>query len=420
MPSSADLFCVALRLLWVELKIVERWNELDLDSIWALVGFFCLTSLLPLLGLGGIWLALRARMKRLSGIHIKRESPFDRRVADGSESSPLLCEKCHRPLGPEMLTCPEQASGKCPYHVEPTSEHGATGRNWGWLLTGLAIALAGGMLSWAWFPVSLCPLALGLFAAAVGVYGLAGSGLKVYHKTTGQLWQRHGFSGFALAQFSATALQPLTPAPGQSVALKYPASISALYQGVDASQILYAALLSLVLQGAIKLEHTTTSRTFLGLSLTMEREFVISPGDRFSAVRGAAELERRIVAAVGAWAERADPLIRFDGRGDSRTRVFTHFLTLDDLLYVVFEGGGYASASRLVLNLVEADAERCGWGSYEGGRRRFELLSAYQDSMCADYALICGAHETLAAAHADVFSALTLAVKRALNALESS
>lgn len=362
-------------------------------------------------------MALRANRKHAPDIQIKRDTVFDRRAKTDTEKAALLCEKCHRPLGREMLTCSEQATGRCPYLVERMPGHGATGLNWGCLLIGLVIALTGGALSWNWFPVSLCPLALGLLTAAIGVYGMGGSGLKVYNKTTGQMWQRHGLPGLTLTKLTASALQPVMPVIGLPDSLKYPASISTLYQGEDGYKIFYMALLSLLIQGAIKLQYATTSRAFFGISFTVTREFVLSLTDDLMSAGTNGKLEKRIVETVKTWSDRSEQYIRFNRR-DFRTRVFSHFLTLDDLVYIVFEGERRGSPARLVLNLVEEDADRQGLGRLEGGwRRRFETLPEYQHSMHAEYGIIRKVHETLTASQPDIFPALALAVERAINLL---
>jgi hypothetical protein len=281
----------------------------------------------------------------------------------------------------------------------------------------VAIASAGATLSWNWLPFNLCLLTLGLLAAAIGVYGMVGSGLKVYNKTSGQMWQRHGLPGLILTKFTASALQPVVPAISLPPSLKYPPSISARYQNEDGYTIFYMALLSLLIHGAIKLQHTTTSRAFFGISFTVKREFTLSPGSNLMPTGTNGELEKRIVEAVRAWSDRPDQHIRFNRR-NFRNRVFSHFLTLDDLVYVVFEGEDRGSPARLVLNLVEEDADRQGLGRLEGGwHRQFETLPEYQDSMHAEYSIIRKVNETLTASQPDIFPALTLAVERAINLL---
>ena len=393
---------------------------METDPIWGFIGFFCLSSLLSLLALGGIWMAVRANTKRIPDIQIKRDTVLDRRAKSESEQAALLCEKCHRPLGRGMLTCSEQATGRCPYQVEHTPGHGATGLNWGCLFIGVVIALAGAALSWKWFPISLFPLALGLLVVAVGAYGMGGSGLKVYNKTTGQMWQRHGLPGLTLTKFTASALlQPVMPVISLPDSLKYPASISTLYQDEDGYKVFYMALLSLLIQRAIKLQYTTTSKAFFGISFTVAREFILSPGGNLMPTGTNGELEKRIVEAVRVWVDRSDQYIRFNRR-NFRNRVFSHFLTLDDLVYIVFEGEDRGSPARVVLNLVEEDAGRQGLGRLEDGwRRRFETLPEYQNSMHAEYGIIRKVHKTLMASQPDIFSALALAVERAINLLGS-
>jgi hypothetical protein len=391
----------------------------ELDPMLGLVGFFCLSSLLSLLGLGGIWLVLRANWKSTPGIEIKRDTVIDRRVKTDTPTATLLCEKCQRPLGRWVPTCSEQATRRCPYQVEQTPGHGTTGLNWGCLFIGVTIALAGVALSWKWFPVSLCLLALGLLGAAAGVYGMGGSGLKVYNKTTGQIWQRHGLPGLTLTKFTASALQPVVPAIALPDTLKYPASICTLYRDENGHKVFYMALLSLLIQEAIKLQYTTTSRTFFGLSLVVRREFILSLGGNLMPSGANGELEKRIVDAVKAWSDRPEQHIRFNRR-NFRTRMFSHFLTLDDLVFIVFEGERHGSPARLVLDLVEEDADRQGLGRLEGGwRRRFETVPEYQDSMLAEYGVIRKVHETLTASQPDIFSTLALAVERAINLLET-
>ena len=74
----------------------------------------------------------------------------------------------------------------------------------------------------------------------------------------------------------------------------------------------------------------------------------------------------------------------------------------------------------MVLNLVEEDAGRQGLGRLEDGwRRRFETLPEYQNSMHAEYGIIRKVHKTLMASQPDIFSALALAVERAINLLGS-
>jgi hypothetical protein len=233
------------------------------------------------------------------------------------------------------------------------------------------------------------------------------------------MWQRNSLPGLTLAKFTASALQPVVPAISLPDSLKYPASISTLYQGEDGYKIFYMALLSLLLQGAIKLQYATTSRAFFGISFTVAREFILSPPGSLMPTGTNGELEKRIVETVRTWSDRSEQHIRFNRR-DFRTRVFSHFLTLDDLVYIVFEGERRGSPARWVLNLVEEDADRQGLGRMEGGwRRRFELLSEYQASMHAEYGILDKIHETLTAAQAEIFPALALAVERAINLLET-
>jgi len=67
-------------------------------------------------------------------------------------------------------------------------------------------------------------------------------------------------------------LQPVTLDAELRRPLNYPASICTLSQGQDATTIVYMALLSLLGQGAIKLQYTMTSRTFFNIPLPEYQE----------------------------------------------------------------------------------------------------------------------------------------------------
>jgi hypothetical protein len=176
----------------------------------------------------------------------------------------LRCEKCQRQLGPELLNCPYQAQGTCPYHIEHMPGFGATWKNWGCLILGLVVALAGLLAFFSTFypPISLAVVGLGLLLTIFGVYAILGFGLMVCNKASGQMWHRVGLFGFKLSQFTASRLQPVAFEAKLSRPLKYPASISTLYQDQEAYTIFYMALLSLLSQGIIKLQYTTTSKVF--------------------------------------------------------------------------------------------------------------------------------------------------------------
>ena len=100
------------------------------------------------------------------------------------------------------------------------------------------------------------------------------------------------------------------------------------------------------------------------------------------------ELEKRIVEAVRTSSDRAEQHILFY-RWRFRAHVFSHFLTLDDLVHLVFEGERRSSPARLVLDLIEEDA---GWQGLrrlkDGWRRRFEPFPEYQNSIHAEYGTI--------------------------------
>jgi hypothetical protein len=177
--------------------------------------------------------------------------------------------------------------------------------------------------------------------------------------------------------------------------------------------------LSLLSQKAIKLQYMTASRVFLGMSFFVGREFALAPGDNPAAVKVTGDLEKRIVRAVSEWWGRTDRYVRFNRR-NFRHRTFAHLLTLDDLVFIVFEGQMQSRAERLVLGLVQEDAGQQGLGRLEGGwRGKFELVPEYQDRMRAEYAVIYKTHEALKTLQPDMIPELALAIERAIRLLET-
>ncbi|MGD9100528.1 MAG: hypothetical protein PVF45_08605, partial [Anaerolineae bacterium] len=115
----------------------------------------------------------------------------ERRRAGGGTETTLRCEKCGRPLGPEVVNCPEQAWGTCPYRVEQPLKEVSNRRNWGCLLVGLVLILVGLVLLVNLVPVSICVIALGVLAVALSLLALAypassSTALTVYNESSGQ------------------------------------------------------------------------------------------------------------------------------------------------------------------------------------------------------------------------------------------
>jgi hypothetical protein len=347
----------------------------------------------------------------------------EKRRAGERTTTALRCEKCGRPLGPEVADCPEQAWGTCPYRVERPLEGTASRRNWGCLLVGLVVTLLGLALLLAnLLPLAICVVALGVLVVALSLLALAlpasdsSAALTVYNESSGQMWQRYSLSGLVARQITASALQPVTLEVGLRRPLQYPASISTLYQRQDASTIFYMALLSLASQGVIDLKHTLVSKIFLNLPTRTQRDFALSPGERMGQVRVKGELERRIVQTVRDWSGPETEQGRSRRKIHTRERTFTHFLALEDVMLLVIEGERSAPETWLVANLVGRDASAQGLGRVVRRlQKRFEPAPEYQARMRTEYEIVHQVHEAFNASQPGVASDLWRAVERAIS-----
>lgn len=382
-------------------------------GLFLIAGFFML---------GGVWWMKKGSEQKA------RENKDWQRAFFGSDAAPgdydkgreaqaratnsaLCCEKCGRTLGPEVVNCPDRAWGACPYQVELPLEQASSKQNRGCLFLGLAVTLIGLALLPFFFPLALCVVASGALLIVLNRLPLAGqsSALILYNKASGQMWQRYSLFNFTLRQTTTTALLPVTLEDELRRPLHYPASISALYQRQDANTILYMALLSLVCQGAITLEHTLVSDMFFQIPLKMRRGFALSPGAQIH-VEG--ELERRIVHTVRDWAGRQDPEIKLGSAHHRRT--FTHFLALEDLIFLIIGERG-SPDKWLAVQLVGADASQQGLGRVKGRlHKRFEPVPEYQARLQAEYEIMQQVHEKFNAAQPAVASGLWRAIERAI------
>jgi hypothetical protein len=376
----------------------------------------------------GLFLLIRGTRKR------SRELVREAHAAEGTLFGPgtgiaadetvipgetLRCEKCHRPLGPALVDCPDRAAGTCPYHVEHVLGPGGARIAWGLFVLGV-VALAGGaVLCVTILPAGECVVLIGLLLAALGAFLNFGEGATVYNRTTGQMWQRYSLWGLTLYHVTASALQPVGFEVRPRHQMRYPASISTFSQSRDAPTILYMTLLSLLGQGALELRHSVASRVYLNISAGTRREFVLFPGEGVSRARVAGELETRIVRAVEEWAQRTD-----DGIETGRTfrrRTFRCFSTLDDIVLVVLGGEKGNPGDWLVSEIVAPDASQWGVGSMRGRWvEKFEPSPEYQQVTLADYTLILDVHERFKASRPDMARELWQAARRAIESCTTS
>ena len=96
-----------------------------------------------------------------------------------------------------------------------------------------------------------------------------------------------------------------------------------------------------------------------------------------------------------------------------------HFLALEDLVYVVFEGEHSNPNDWLVHDVVGADASRRGLGRMVGRlRKRFEPLAECRERVLGEYKVIFEVHEGFKASQSDVASVLWTNIKQHIERLE--
>jgi len=390
-------------------------------------------------GILAIWAAWSVR-KRHNELTLDAGTAQDKlfgRLAEQASSGSMAqeeirCEKCGLPLGPGLLDCPHQAQGTCPYHIEqplggPRKRHqmmliwGVAAIMGGWMLTRLAPGFTPQQGKWILLSVYICAVPLGLLGIVIGLLALFADILTVYNTVSGQMWQRYTIFGYTIYQATARALQPVSLPARLRRPMKYPASICALYQSRDATHIFYMALLSVLGQGAVTLKYAMTSRMFFNWSAPSltGRSFVLSPGKGRLKVADklypAGKLEERIARAVEEWSQRTDENIH------SHRRAFRHFLTLEDVIHVVFEGERGAPDYWLIHEVVGVDASQRGMGRKKGFlKEQFETLPEYQDSVLAEYDVVLDFHERFQASQPDIASDLWQKIKIHIEHLKPS
>jgi hypothetical protein len=330
----------------------------------------------------------------------------------------LLCEKCQRPLGAELINCSDRTQDECPYQIIHQSAYRHSTAGWMLIAIGLATALAGLLLT----SQSLLLSPLGLLLAGLGAYVALGQRLILHNPATGQMWEQITLLGVQLTQNATSPLQPVPNWIPSPPVLTYPASVSALYRYNDqksrsqndwigyAADVIYRTLLSLLSQDVIQLWHTSIVKS--DDESDSEPLLAFCPANPTS-ISG--ELEQRITRAVDEWSRRLEPSLRFDGT--LYTRRLRHCLCLHDLMIVIFEGEKPNPGEWLVSSIVSVDADRRGIGQAKGRWLvKYEISPQHQERLLKDYA----ATQTLKQHFAAAQPALALQLRQEIQqAIES-
>ena len=339
----------------------------------------------------------------------------------------LVCEKCRRPLGPEVLTCDYRDVGACPYVVERRRGLESTWASlllvfFGLLFGGMPLSMvrdqigdgigASDVLSLLF--VSLFVL-FGLVAVFGGVIGLFGAQLTVRNTETGQRWQRNSFFGILLYETTVTALQPVPFSFASAPSLTYPASVVALYYRHDAAEILYLTLLDLLAHHTVRLYVAQSTTRFPKRRPSTEQVLVLSPGASAQQAHSAGLLEQRIERIAQEWSVRRDLTIRLPRY--SRGRGFPDLFTIADLVPLLFKAGRFDPVQWLVNEIVGVDASQRGLGPLDKWhwRDRFTpVTAALVEHIRPDYLSLCQMEDAFRVAQPEAARVVRQAIKDAI------
>lgn len=320
----------------------------------------------------------------------------------------FFCEHCNKEAGPEMIRCPERASGNCPYvYRQDRPNLRQSCRGWffgiGGFLTLIVASFLMLLIMSRWkiiiastsgeealiFPLILCAiLVMGLIGIAGGFFQVFSRWKTLFNPSTGAMWQQRSLFDIKIEQVTMTAMQPLSidlklPRELQyRLPPKYPASIAVLcldavprwpYEWNKAATDLFAAVLTLLLaQGALGVGRTTVIRSTFGRqskehvrscrnsrlywrksSKQQSGEYLLIPGSNVDAATVDGVLEQQIMKVVVEWAQQP------------AARELPVAPTVVDLAHILITDA-YYPGDRLV-RMVQDDAGARELGTISGG-----------------------------------------------------
>lgn len=281
------------------------------------------------------------------------------------------CDNCSQSLGAELLNCNLRNLGKCPFRAK--TEKFLSSNVLGYVVFGMGSFFA--LLGLTLLPFGLIFSLFGLLFAFIGGFIAFGKRTSIFNKSTGQLWQQASLFGFVLSQtvsshykwlYIETHSESLPQYPASLIALsKYYNSESSKEESLNiATEIFLETLLDLKARQFIEIKYShTTENNFLKTGKD-RLVFIISPGVAVwqSTIYG--ELEDRIIRTAVEWDKREDTDIKFKNLQHSRWT--SCYLTLADMITIVFEGKQNNPANWLTHNLIGSEVTQNGWGQLRG------------------------------------------------------
>ncbi len=330
----------------------------------------------------------------------------------------LYCERCHKPLGPEVLACPGRETGACPYYVVRSKLLKSNLAVWAFLVIGLGLIVLPSLalLLTRAFKFIFIPL-VGVLLVAIGLCASVAKRVTVYHQETGQMWEKTSIWGITLSQCQASAFKPIPFHTSEIRGLQYPPSVSALYPLIRGQQklynkslaadIVYVTILSLVGQG-----HLSLLRTTKFTKNKSEQFFILAPQDRSPGpIDG--ELESRIVSAVAEWSQRTDSSI--SGGNTVFARKLRHCLVIHDVLPLVLKGKWASPSAQLVTYVIGPEVVKAGLGDIKGGvQKKLDFAPEAAALLQTDYEVVNHAVKKFTATYSGLESKLRAQILEAV------
>jgi hypothetical protein len=331
-------------------------------------------------------------------------------------SEPLTkpcCEQCGRPIDQGVLTCPEQASGQCPYVIQ--SLVSIKERLFGALFTLLSVII---MATW-WSKgvrlrgCELYGLLVGIAFIGVGLYMALHKRMLVYNRRSKVKWKQETLLGIPLERTLFADAEPVLEDLAFSQPLTLPPSALALpdtpghTRGVRMEQavvIFRAALIGLAAHNAIRAHRYHVYAVRRNGNLKRKNDVCllsVNRGHDRSSINGA--LETKIIFELTQRMESEEDLEWPDG------------IPVYDLVRSIYQKD-VSSPPSWLIELVAKDAATHGWARFRGTGllRHVEPDPCSADQFSAEWAAVSALLLRLIKEQPDLSRILNHQIERAI------
>jgi hypothetical protein len=193
----------------------------------------------------------------------------------------------------------------------------------------------------------------------------------VSHQNGAQAWSRVSILGKTVSEATTTGFRKVEWAEGHIRKLRFPASVVELARNGEVIPIVSTTLTHLLNTGVIEVGVISTKGT-MG---TTKEDFFFMPGNPAEISEMPGELEQRMIEVVGLSAKAGDQI---EFRGNTYQRSGGPYLSLKDLLLIVFEGEKRFPRSWIMEEVTGKQAIELGFGEY--GKMGHEKVFRFFDN----------------------------------------